>query len=133
MGRYDKITGAWLTELAAEPLSIARPCLLPVSTVYQECERGDDFANKIVCYCAKGAMVGGMVLPATQSEPEAFVVLTGPVGDLTSHLARQPLIIAREHWADWMDATRDSRRLQRVAPLRTLSILEVRERRPVAD
>ena len=127
-GRYDRQTGVWSTEVAAERLSIARPCLLPVSTIYQECERGDDFVSKIVCYCAPGAMMGGMVLPPTQSEPEAFVILTGPTGDLASHLARQPLVIPREERADWMDIQKDSRRLQRVAPLRILSMLEVRDR-----
>ena len=127
-GRRDRVSGEWLTEKAGDGLSVARPCLLPASNLYQHCDRSSDLADKLVCYRANSPFIAGMILPATQSDPEAFVILTVRAGELASSCCREPLVIAQKHWADWLNSEKDTRLGHGVSLGPTFTQFGIRER-----
>lgn len=56
---------------------------------------------------------------------EAFTLLTADAGpDVTPYHSRQPVVLDREYWAAWLDASRPAQDLLRPSPAGSLQVVE---------
>jgi putative SOS response-associated peptidase YedK len=111
----------------AETKSFARACLIPASEVRQACD-AEGIAGSVVYKPKYAGSLAGFWVPADPHlyQPSAFKLLMAPAGpDLAPYCSRQPIFIASDEAADWLNPRVNTSRFQQSSPVGTFTILEV--------